>query len=101
MATASNDSSAASSSSSSGNSNTASTIPSSWSNPVAESHLTYPTLSASASLSHALLCDACTEYLRTQVHGVYLTVVLFGFNSHAYVEDEDIPMKVSQHLLTH
>lgn len=48
---------------------------------------------ASPSLSGELLRLSLCEYLRTQVCTVHLVVVLYGFNSHEYEEDDDVPIR--------
>ena len=58
--------------------------------PPQEAHLRYV---ASPSLSGELLRQSLSEFTRTQICHVSLVVVLFGFNSHDYEEDEEIPIR--------
>jgi len=53
------------------------------------------TPSSCPSLSGQLLRQSLSRYLRTQVMHAHSAVVLFGFNSHDFDEDEDIPIRVS------
>ena len=60
-----------------------------WSGPVAPALLSCSSPSLSGEMLRLSLC----EYLRTQVCVVQLVVVLYGFNSHEYEEDDDVPIK--------
>lgn len=56
-------------------------------------HSTHLTYAASPSLTGELLRQALSEFLRTQVCHVTQIVCLYGFNSHSYEPDDDIPIQ--------